>query len=132
MNQDNGGIAGETTVSLMLGACLTDGQIKCSLRKASANLAAGRNGPKDSLTTCEVEAFLLLAPGHRIVALDHETGEVWRGSVDVPFPEHGLVWVVTDLGERKLLDIAMHTVWRPDTRQVCGTCTKNPATPDSE
>lgn len=121
MNQDSGGISGESTASVVLGACPTAGQATCSLRKAAANLSAGRNGSKDSLTRCEVEAFLLLAPGHRIVALDHETGEVRRGWVDAPFPEHGFVWVVTDLGERKLLDIALHTVWRPDTRQVCGS-----------
>ncbi|WP_248761091.1 hypothetical protein [Pseudarthrobacter sp. SSS035] len=121
MNQDNGGIFGETAVSLMLGACPTAGQATCSLRKAAANLAAGRNGPKDSLTTCEVESFLLLAPGHRVVVIGHETGEVRRASVDAIFPQQGFVWVVTDLGERKLLDIALHTVWRPDARQVCGS-----------
>ncbi len=122
MNQDNGGIFGETAVSFLLGACPTADQATCSLRKAAANLAAGRNGPKDSLTTCEVESFLLLAPGHRVVVIDHETGEVRRASVDAIFPEQGFVWVVTDLGERKLLDIALlHTVWRPDTRQVCGS-----------
>ena len=76
---------------------------------------------KDSLTGCEVETFLSLEPGHRIVALDHETGEVRRGWVDAPFPQHGFVWVFTELGERKLLDIALHTVWRPDTPQVCGS-----------
>ena len=103
----------------MLGACPTDGQAACSLRKTAANLAAGRNGPKDSLTRCEVEAFPFLAPGHRIVVLDHETGEIRRGSVDAVFPHHGFVSMLTDLGERKLLDIALHTVWRSDTRQVC-------------
>jgi hypothetical protein len=121
MNHDNGGIAGETAGSLMLGACPTGGQATCSLRKAAANLAAGLNGPKDSLTRCEVEAFLLLAPGHRIMVLDHQTGEVRRGLVDATFPERGFVWAVTDLGERKLLDIALHSVWQPDTRQVCST-----------
>jgi hypothetical protein len=30
------------------------------------------------------------------------------------FPEHGFVWVITDFGERKLLDIGVHTLWRPD------------------
>jgi hypothetical protein len=120
MNQDNFGTSGGTTDILMRGACPTAGQRPCSLRKAAANLAGGRNGPKDSLSRCEVEAFLLLAPGHRVIVLDHETGEMWRGSVDAPFPEHGFVWVFTDLGERKVFDIALHTVWRSDTHQVCG------------
>ena len=121
MNQDNSGIAGEATVSLMLCASPTDGQATCSLWKAAANLEAGRNGPKDCPTRCEVQAFLSLAPGHRIIFMDHETGVVQRGVVDAPFPERAFVWVVTDLGERKLLDIALHTVWRPNVRQVCGS-----------
>lgn len=120
MNQDDGSIFGETAVSLMQGACPAYGQASCSLRKAAAGFAAGRRGSKDSFTRCEADAFLLLAPGHRIVLLVHETGEVRRGWVDLPFPEHGFVWVVTDLGERKLLDIALHTVWRSDARQSCG------------
>jgi hypothetical protein len=119
MNQDNSGIAGETTDSLMPGACPTADQAACSLRTTAANLAAGRNGPKDSLTRCEVEAFLLLTPRHRIVVLDHETGEVWRVSVDARFPQRGFVSMVTDIGDRKLLDVALHSVWRPDARQVC-------------
>ncbi|WP_156945015.1 hypothetical protein [Arthrobacter sp. I3] len=121
MNQDNGGIAGETTVSLMLCASPADGHAACSLWKAAANLEAGRNGLKDCPTRCEVEAFLSLAPGHRIVFMDHETGVVRRGVVDVTYPERAFVWVVTDLGERKLLDIAVHTVWRPGARQICGS-----------
>lgn len=121
MNQGDGSIVGETAVSLMQGACPADGRVGCSLRKAAASFAAGRSGSKDSLTRCEVDAFLLLAPGHPIILLVHETGEVRRGWVDVPFPEHGIVWVVTDLGERKLLDIALHTVWRSDVPQSCGS-----------
>lgn len=119
MKQSGGAISGETTVSLMLAACPEDCQATCSLRRAAANLAAGRNGPKDSLTRCEAETFLSLAPGHQVVVLDNETGEVRRGSVDMPFSQQGFVWVATDLGERKLYDIAVHTVWRPNTRQFC-------------
>lgn len=121
MNHDNFGTSGATTDSFMPGACPTAGQMPCSLRKASAYLAAGRIGPKDALTRCEADAFLLLAPGHRVVVLDHETGDVWRGAVDAPFPQHGFVWVFTDLGERKVFDIALHTIWRSDTRQSCGS-----------
>ncbi|MFK4298785.1 hypothetical protein ABH924_003958 [Arthrobacter sp. GAS37] len=117
MIEDSAGVSGESTVNVVLGACPTAGQATCWLPKPVANLASGRNGSKDSLTRCEVEAYLSLAPGHRITVLDHETGEVWRGWVDVPFPQHGFVWVFTDLGERKLLDIGLHTVWRSDARQ---------------
>lgn len=77
------------------------------------------NGPKNSLTRCEAEAFLSLTSGHQVIVLDNETGEVWRGSVDMPLPEQGFLWVVTDLSERKLHDIALHSVWRPNTRQFC-------------
>lgn len=35
------------------------------------------------------------------------TGESWHGSVDLTFPEQGFVWVISDLGERKLLDITV-------------------------
>lgn len=37
------------------------------------------------------------------------------------FPEHGFVWVITDVGERKLLDIGVHTVWRPDQSGACSS-----------
>jgi hypothetical protein len=94
----------------MPGGCLSAGQATCSLRNAVANVRAGRNWSKDSLSRCEVEALLLLASGHRIVVLDTKAGEVWHGSVDRPFPQHGFVWVLTDLGERKFLDIVLHTV----------------------
>ena len=66
-----------------------------------------------------MESFLSLARGHSVAVRDHETGELWRGTVDVTFLEQGFVWVLTDFGERKLLDIGVHTVWRPDTPQVC-------------
>ena len=62
-----------------------------------------------------------LARGHRITVRDHETGALWRGWVDMPFPEHGFVWVITDVGERKLLDIGVHTVWRPDQSGACSS-----------
>jgi hypothetical protein len=70
MIDDSAGISGESTVSVVLGACPTAGQAPCWLPKAVANLA--------SLTRCEVEACLSLAPRHQITVLDHETGEVWR------------------------------------------------------
>lgn len=105
----------------MPSVCPAAGHAFCSLRTAAEKLAAGRKGPKESLTRCEVDAFLLLAPGHRVVVLDHDTGEVRHGAVDEPFPQHGFVWLVTDLGERKVFDIALHTIWPQDASQVCGS-----------
>jgi len=129
MSDDN---FGGMTDTLTSGVCPTPGQASCSLRKAAAILAGRRHAPKDSLTRCEADSFLLLAPGQRVVVLDHETGEVWRGSVDALFPEHGFVWVSTDLGERKMFDIALHTVWRSDARQACGHQRQESAPPDAE
>ena len=51
--------------------------------------------------------FLSVDRGHRTAVKDHETGESWHGSVDLTFPEQGFVWVISDLGERKLLDITV-------------------------
>lgn len=92
----------------------------CSLRTAAFGAGPGKNGLKESLTECEIEIFLSLARGHRIAARDHETGALWRGRVDMSFPDHGFVWVITDVGERKLLDIGVHTVWLPDQSGACG------------
>lgn len=91
------------------------------LHTAVLDAASRRNGLKEPLTECETEIFLSLARGHRIAAIDHETGALWRGWVDMTFPEHGFVWVITDVGERKLLDIGVHTVWRPDQSGACGS-----------
>jgi hypothetical protein len=52
---------------------------------------------------------------------DHETWELWCGWVDMTFPEQGLVWIIRDFGERKLLDISKHTVWRADESRTCGS-----------
>lgn len=74
---------------------------------------------KESLTECEIEIFL--ARGHRIAVRDHEIGALWRGSVDLAFPEHGFVWAIAACGERKLLDISVHTLWRPDESGACAS-----------
>ncbi|MBT2554168.1 hypothetical protein [Arthrobacter sp. ISL-5] len=101
--------------------CPASREAGCSLRAAAVEAVPGRNGLKESLTACEIDIFLSLARGHRIVVRDHETGALWRGSVDMTFPEHGFVWVITDFGERKLLDIGVHTLWRPDESRACAS-----------
>lgn len=120
MNQGSGGFSEMPDGAEVSRVCLTFGQDACSLRKATARAASGGRGAKDSLAKCEIEGFLSLAHGHRVAVNDHETGECWRGSVDLTFPEHGFVWVFTDLGERKLLDIGIHTIWRLDMPWACG------------
>lgn len=64
---------------------------------------------KDSISRREAEAFLSLAPGDRVMGEDEE-GMCWRGTVDVSDHEHGTMWIVTEIGERKLLDICVHRI----------------------
>ncbi|MDD1478739.1 hypothetical protein [Arthrobacter sp. H16F315] len=93
----------------------------CSLRTAALNAGPGRTGLKESLTECEIDIFLSLVRGDRVVVRDHETGALWGGWIDMTFSDHGFIWVITDVGERKLLDIGVHTLWRPEESGACGS-----------
>ena len=121
MSEGQRRVVGAPASSVFNMVCPAPRQARCSLRAAALDAAWGRNGSKESLTECETEIFLSLARGHRIIVRDHETGALWHGRVDMTFPEHGFVWVITDVGERKLLDIAVHTVWRPDQSGARGS-----------
>ena len=121
MSEGQGGVSGAPGGSVFSMVCPGARRAGCSLRRAALDAAPGRNGLKESLTECEIEIFLSLARGHRIAVRDHETGALWRGRVDMTFPDHGFVWITTDVGERKLLDISVHTVWRPDQSGACGS-----------
>lgn len=120
MSEGQRGIAGAPASSVFNMLCPAALRAGCSLRTAALDAGSGRSGLKESLTECEIETFLSMARGHRIAVRDHETGALWRGRVDMTFPDHGFVWVITDVGERKLLDINVHTVWRPDQSGACG------------
>lgn len=120
MSHGRSGGSSESTGGVSQSACAPSDLAACSLRRAAVDVAWRRNGSKNSLTRCEIEDFLSLARGQRVAVKDHETGELWRGSVDTTFPDRGYVWVFTDLGERKLLDISVHTVWRPNKPRACG------------
>lgn len=115
MNHGNVPVTTATSAGLMDCECPSEGQGGNPL-----GTTVERTGPRRPLTGCEVETFLMLVPGSRIFALDPDSGEVWRGWVDTPFLEHGFVWVFTDLGERKLIDIAVHRISQPDNRYACG------------
>lgn len=121
MSQRQRGLSGAPASSVFNMVCPAARRAGCSLRTAALDTGLGRNGLKESLTECETEIFLSLARGHRIAVRDHETGALWCGLVDMTFPDHGFVWVITDVGERKLLDIGVHTVWRPDESGACGS-----------
>jgi hypothetical protein len=120
MNGRQSDLSGARAGSVFNMVCPAARQAGCSLRTAALDAAPGRNGLKESLTACEIEIFLSLARGDRIAARDHETGALCCGRVDMTFPEHGFVWVITDVGERKLLDIGVHTIWRPEESGACG------------
>ena len=120
MNGQQSDLSGAPAGSVFSMVCPAARQAGCSLRTAALGAAPGRNGLKESLTECEIEVFLSLARGHRIAVRDHETGALWYGRVDMTFPDHGFVWVITDVGERKLLDVGVHTIWRPEESGACG------------
>lgn len=128
MSEGQSRVSGAPASSAFNMVCPAALQAGCSLRTAALDAGPGRNGLKESLTECEIEVFLSLAGGHRIVSRDRETGVLWRGRVDMTFPEHGFVWIITDIGERKLLDIGVHTVWRPDESGTCGGVRRKPVT----
>lgn len=119
MNGWQSGLADAPAGSAFNLVCPAAREAGCSLRRAALNAATGKNGLKESLTECEINIFLSLARGHRVAVKDHETGALWRGWVDMPFSDHGFVWVITDAGERRLLDIGVHTLWRPEEAGPC-------------
>lgn len=121
MSERQRSVSGAPTSSGFRTVCPAARQAGCFLRTVAIDVAPERKGSKDSLTECEIEVFLSLASGHRVAVKDHEAGAFWRGWVDMTFPEHGFVWVITDFGERKLLDISVHTVWRPHETRPCGS-----------
>lgn len=57
----------------------------------------------------KADAFRLLAPGDLVMADDQQGGR-WQGCVDETAHELGIVWILTDRGERKLLDVEEHTI----------------------
>ena len=127
MSERQRGLSGPRTSGLYNMACPADRGAGCSLRAASVDVGSRRDGWKKSLTECEIKIFLSLAPGHHIAVKDHETGGLWHGHVDMTFPEQGFVWSITNFGERKLLDIGVHTVWRPDEPEACGSSRRKAA-----
>lgn len=100
-----------TVVGKFSKVCPVAREADCSLRAAAKGPNYPSDGPKVSLTDCEVEVFRFLAHGQRISVREHMTGALWHGWVDTTFPGHGFVWCISDIGERKLLDIRVHTVW---------------------
>lgn len=86
---------------------------------AASRAKFGRRRPKPRSTGCELEVFESLRVGDSIAVSNHDTGDFWRGSVDLTSPGQGIMWIITSLGERKLVDMSIHTCWRPDEAWKC-------------
>lgn len=59
-----------------------------------------------------LEFLTMLSPGDLIEAADPLTGHAWYGPVDMIIPEQGKLWMYAALGERKLIDVEIHTISR--------------------
>jgi hypothetical protein len=116
VSQRRPGVSAAPAGSVFDMRCPAAREVGCLLRAAATDAARGRNGMKESLTECEIDVFLSLARGRLIAVRDHETGALCRGLVDLTSPDRGFLWIITDCGERKLLDTAVHTLWRPTRR----------------
>lgn len=51
-----------------------------------------------------------LTPGDVVEARD-QLGRRWQGIVEMTALKHGIFWIHTFMGERKLLDAQEHTIW---------------------
>lgn len=54
-----------------------------------------------------------LSSGDEVVA-SNQHGIRWRGTVETAAPSHGLLWIRTDAGERKLVDLPEYSIHRPN------------------
>jgi hypothetical protein len=75
---------------------------------------------KDRLTRAEVKFLFSLAPGDQVEG-QNKAGERWQGSVEAILHEHGILWIQTAIGERKLLDIQEHTIHPVGDSPVLGS-----------
>lgn len=100
--------------------CPKLGGVSCAMRRAEREVRLGRGkSTKSSATDCELKVLRSLQTGDEIEVSNHDTGDYWRGTVDLTFSESGFVWIFTHLGERKLVDMSIHTVWLKDTVWGC-------------
>ncbi len=65
----------------------------------------------ETQTRTHSATWLSLVPGTRVDACD-ASGRRWSGTIEVTHHELGLVWICDHLGERKILDIHVHTLLR--------------------
>ncbi|WP_156945050.1 hypothetical protein [Arthrobacter sp. I3] len=66
---------------------------------------------KDAISQTQMEAISALASGDHVEAYDDSGGQ-WLGVVDIAAYNHGIVWIHSRSGERKLLDVKEHTIRR--------------------
>jgi hypothetical protein len=64
---------------------------------------------KNGVTGDEFGFLFSQGQGDRLLAQD-AYGARWLGIVETTAPEQGILWIRTDIGERKLLDIQEHKI----------------------
>lgn len=64
------------------------------------------------MTWEELELLLLLSAGDTIEVRNRLTDWTLHGTVDLTAPGLGKLWMFAELGERKLIDIDVHTISR--------------------
>lgn len=61
----------------------------------------------------QVEIMSSLNTGDEVVA-SNQRGIRWRGTVEIAVPSQGLLWIQTDAGERRLVDLPEFSIHRPN------------------
>jgi hypothetical protein len=79
----------------------------------SSGNAISTNESSSKMSHNEPELLMLLSPGKAITARDRRTGQLWQGTIEVIAPEQGRLWIHAELGERKLIDTAIHDIDQP-------------------
>jgi hypothetical protein len=69
---------------------------------------------KNQLQRAEIELFFTLLEGTQVEVFDERGIVRLRGAVETTAPDLGILWIRSDKGERKLLDIKVHRI-RPIT-----------------
>lgn len=64
-------------------------------------------------TPAQIEVMTSLSSGDEVV-VSNQRGIRWRGTVETADASQGLLWIQTDAGERRLVDLPEFIVHRPN------------------
>lgn len=65
---------------------------------------------KEEMTRFKIRSLAKITSGQSLEVKD-SAGLTWLGTVDVTDEKHGVVWVFTNLGERKLVDMEEYSLF---------------------